>query len=518
LSTAVRIAELEQQNTQLCGRLASLSADNAALKRQLDWFKRQLFGAKSEKQLLIDPAVQGNLLSALGVATPPPPQTTPTTTVTYPRKKRRDNAVTDSGLRFDETVPVNIIIIGDPAIEALPESARECIGEKVTYRLAQRPASYEVMKYVRRVYKILATQEIITTISPPTVLEKCVADVSLLAGVLTDKFLYHLPLYRQHQRINAAGIQVSRGSLTNWSSRAIDLLEPIYAAQFSHVRLSRVLAMDETPIKAGRREKGKMHQGYFWPIYGDDNEVVFPFATSRSHSHVQTFLGPFTGTLLSDGYEAYAAYARNNAAVTHAECWAHCRRHFEGAKEAEPAAVAEALVLIGRLYRHEEIIRDTHLEGERKLAYRTEHSEPVTQTFWRWCDDQCHRSDLLPGNPLSKALKYARERRVSLQVFLSDPEVPVDTNHLERALRPIPMGRRNWLFCWTELGAKQVGIIQSLIATCKLHGVDVYTYLVDVLQRVSQHPARDVIDLTPRVWKTKFADNPMRSDIAIADQ
>lgn len=511
MSTAVRIAELEQHNTQLCVQLESL-------KRQLDWFKRQLFGAKSEKQLLIDPTVQGNLLAALGVATPPPPPITPTTNVTYSRKKLRDNAVTDSGLRFDETVPVNIITIGDPAIEALPESERECIGEKVTYRLAQRPASYELMKYIRRVYKITATQAIVTTVSPPTVLEKCVADVSLLAGILTDKFLYHLPLYRQHQRITAAGIQVSRSSLTNWSSRAIDLLAPIYAAQFSHVLLSRVLAMDETPIKAGRREKGKLRQCYFWPIYGEDNEVVFPFAASRSHSNVQTFLGAFTGTLVSDGYEAYAAYARNNAEVTHAECWAHCRRHFEGAKEAEPAAVAEALALIGRLYRHEEIIRDTSLEGERKLAYRTEHSEPVTQTFWRWCDDQCHRPDLVPSNPLSKALQYARARRVSLQVFLTNPEVPVDTNHLERALRPIPMGRRNWLFCWTELGAKQVGIIQSLIATCKLHGVDVYTYLVDVLQRVSQHPARDVIDLTPRVWKTKFAHDPMRSDIALADQ
>ncbi|MHB8391663.1 MAG: IS66 family transposase [Acidobacteriaceae bacterium] len=518
MSTAVRIVELEQQNSQLSEQLATLSADHAMLKRQLDWFKRQLFGAKSEKQLFIDPAVQGNLLATLGVATPPPPPITPTTTVTYARKKRRDNTVTDTGLRFDETVPVNIMIIGDPAIEALPASARECIGEKVTYRLAQRPASYELMKYIRKVYKITATQEIVTTISPPTVLEKCVADVSLLAGIVTDKFLYHLPLYRQHQRINAAGIQVSRGSLTNWSSRAIDLLEPIYAAQFSHVLLSRVLAMDETPIKAGRREKGKLRQCYFWPIYGQDNEVVFPFATSRAHSHVPTFLGSFAGTLLSDGYEAYAAYAKNNTEVTHAECWAHCRRHFEGAREAEPAAVAEALALIGSLYHHEQIIRDRHLEGEQKLAYRTEHSEPITRTFWRWCDEQCYRPDLIPGNPLSKALKYARERRVSLMVFLSNPEVPIDTNHLERALRPIPMGRRNWLFCWTELGAKQVGIIQSLIATCKLHGVDVYTYLVDVLQRVSQHPAKDVIDLTPRVWKTKFAHNPMKSDIAVADQ
>lgn len=106
-------------------------------------------------------------------------------------------------------------------------------------------------------------------------------------------------------------------------------------------------------------------------------------------------------------------------------------------------------------------------------------------------------------------------RQTSLQVFLSDPDLAMDTNHLERALRPIPMGRRNWLFCWTELGAKQVGIIQSLLVTCQLQGVDPYTYLVDVLQRVSQHPANKVSELSPKIWKQKFADNPLRSDLVL---
>jgi transposase len=526
LSPALRITELEQQNAQLSGQIAvvstqfqALSADYADLKRQLDWFKRQLFGTKSEKQRDIDPAVQGNLLAALGVATPPPPQRVTTETVSYTRKKGRQGAVNETGLRFDDTVPVRIIALRDPAIEAIPASEREQIGEKVTHRLAQRPGSYEVLKYVRPVYKILATGKILSVPAPANVLEKCVADVSFLAGMLADKFLYHLPLYRQHQRLQAAGFQLSRGSLTHWAARAIDLLEPIYRAQCAHIRHSRVLAMDETPIKAGRQEKGKMRQAYFWPIYGEDNEIVFPYAASRAHSHVQTFLGEaFTGTLLSDGYDAYAAYASHNTEVTHAECWAHCRRGFEEAKEAEPAAVAEALALIAMLYRHEQAIRDKQLEGETKLAYRTEHSEPIVQIFRRWCDNQCHRPDLLPSNPLSKALKYARARHASLQVFLSNPEVPIDTNHLERALRTIPMGRRAWLFCWTELGAKHVGIIQSLIVTCRLQGVDVYTYLVDVLQRVSEHPAKDVIDLTPRVWKTKFSHNPMKSDLALAEQ
>ena len=452
MSAALRITELEQQNAHLSGQNAQLVARLETLQRQLDWFKRQLFGRKSEQLRFIDPAVQGNLLGALGVLPPPAAQTIPTETVTYSRKKLRDGAVNETGLRFDDSVPVRIIALSDPALEAIAPSARELIGEKVTHRLAQHPGSYEVLKYVRPVYKILATQEILSVPAPANVLDKCVADVSLLAGMLADKFLYHLPLYRQHQRLLASGIQLSRGSLSHWAARAIDLLAPIYRAQCEHIRHSRVLAMDETPIKAGRQEKGKMRPAYFWPIYGEDNEIVFPYAASRAHRQVQTFLG------------------------------------------------------------------NQQLEGENKLAYRTQHSEPIVQTFWRWCHDQCQRVDLLPSNPLSKALQYARARQASLQVFLSNPEVPIDTHHLERALRVIPLGRRNWLFCWTELGAQQVGIIQSLIVTCKLQGVDVYTYLVDVLQRVGEHPAREVIDLTPRVWKTRFSQNPIKSDLALAKQ
>ena len=519
MRVADRIIELEQKNAQLCADLATLTADNAALKQQLDWFQRQLFGTKSEKRLDVDPPIQGSLLSALGVATPPPAKDEPKETITYQRrKKNRDGAVNDTGLRFGDEVPREIIAVTDPEIEAIPQERRERIGEKVTYRLAQRPGSYVILEYTRPVYKILDDQTILTTPAPANVLDKSVADVSFLAGMLIDKFCYHLPLYRQHQRLIQAGIQLSRSSLTNWAGRAIELLRPIVDAQSRHLLQSRVLAMDETPIKAGRKHKGKMNQAYFWPMYGDADEMVFQYAASRAHRHVQTFLGDFNGTLLSDGYEAYAAYARRKDGVTHAQCWAHCRRGFEQAQRSEPAAGDQALTLIGALYRHEQIIGDRQLVGEEKLAYRTQHSEPVVRAFWSWCDDQCHRADLLPSSPLAKALNYAMARQAGLQVFLGDPDVPIDTNHLERGLRVIPTGRKNWLFCWTEIGADRVAVIQSLLVTCKLQGVDPYTYLVDVLQRISEHSASQVADLTPRAWKTKFSHNPMRSDLALAGQ
>ncbi|MEZ3187820.1 transposase, partial [Pseudomonas sp. LM13] len=162
-------------------------------------------------------------------------------------------------------------------------------------------------------------------------------------------------------------------------------------------------------------------------------------------------------------------------------------------------------------YTNEEEIRVQQLTGEKKRQYRLLHSKPVVSDFFQWCRDQLAQGGLLPSDLLTKALNYVLSREASLTVFLEDPDVQPDTNHLERALRPIPMGRKNWLFCWTELGAEHVGIIQSLITTCKLHDINPYTYLVDVLQRISQHPASKVADLTPRLWKTRFADNPLRS-------
>lgn len=165
------------------------------------------------------------------------------------------------------------------------------------------------------------------------------------------------------------------------------------------------------------------------------------------------------------------------------------------------------------LYEHEKHIRENELEGQAKADYRNENSKPIVEKFFSWCFEQRQRIDLVKSNPLLKALAYVMKRETQLKVFLSDPDVPMDTNHLERALRVIPMGRKNWLFCWTEIGGEHVGIIQSLLVSCRLHGVNPYEYLVDVLQRVSSHPASKVEELTPRLWKEKFSENPLRSVI-----
>ena len=210
--------------------------------------------------------------------------------------------------------------------------------------------------------------------------------------------------------------------------------------------------MDGTPIKAGRdHDKGRMKTGWYWPLYGKDDEVVFTFSSSRARKHLDTLLAGFSGTLLSDDAAAYASFARERPQIVHAQCWSHTRRMFVKAQTAEPQVVAEALALIGRLYVIEAELRARGGDAPAVLDYRRAHALPAVDAFFAWVDAQCHRLNLVASNPLAEALAYAREREGALRGYLGDPTVVTDTNHLERALRPIPMGRNfPW---WTIMQA-----------------------------------------------------------------
>jgi len=504
------------QVVSLSEAAVSLSRQLESAKHQIEWFKRQLFGEKSERRLPQEASTQmslGEVIEAGESRSTPAGKPVAGYTRSVTRKQSQE-AVGESVAFFDETrVPVEVIEVPAPEAQGLSPEQYEVISYKESLRLAQRPGSYVVLKYRRAVIKLKDSATLSCAPAPVGVIEGSRADVSFIAGMLMDKFTYHMPFYRQHQRAGDAGLKLSRPWFTQIAQLAIELLAPVYEAQFASVRGSRIKAMDETPIKAGRAGPGKMKAAYFWPVYGELDEVCFPFFESRRHEHVEQALGlthQQGAVLQSDGYRAYEAYAQKTG-ITHAQCWAHCRRHLFEAQGTEPQAAARGLELIGRLYEVEEHIRQNKLTRNQKLDYRLEHAKPAVETFFAWVNQQFESQGLLPSNPLTKALAYARERRLGLEVYLTDPDVPIDTNHLERALRAIPMGRKAWLFAWTELGAKHVGIIQSLIVTCRLHQINPYDYLVDVLQRVGQHPGSRVSELTPRLWKQHFAANPLHS-------
>ncbi|TYL49432.1 IS66 family transposase [Marinomonas sp. IMCC 4694] len=491
--------------------------------------KRELFGPKSERRGLLTPDQQA-LADIVG---PMPAELTrleDASTVEKDKpesvsvrgkapKSRNGNEINLTGLRFDETIPVREKVILADELQGPNAHEYEAVGFKEVSCIVQKTSAYEIVITKRQVVKHKASKQLITAPQPDRIFDSSVADVSFIVGLLINKFLYHLPLYRQHQQLSAAGITLSRATLTNLTKRGIELLRPIVIEQLISVLDSNTLAMDETPIKVTRQpgvgnKPGKMKQAYFWPVYGDKDEVVFTFSQSRGMKHIQDLLDHvWQGTLLTDGYAAYSRYEAKSPDITHAQCWVHMRRQLLKAEREETDAVTHALNLIAALYKQESHIQQKGWTGEKKQDYRAQHSKPLVDQFFAFCEEQNQRADLLPDDSWMKALNYTLKRKRQLMVFLENPDVAMDTNHLEREIRPIPMGKKNWLFCWTELGAEHVGIIQSLISTCKLHDIDPNVYLTDVLQRVSQHPAKDTADLIPRRWKPLFADNPLKSPL-----
>ncbi len=490
------------------GRIAELAAEVAALTAQIVQLQRDLYGSRSERRREggdgsdDNQAADGKDRRRGGKPG---------------RTKARGDALNDTGLRFNGQAPVIDIAVTPPEIEGLSEDDYEVVSERVHCRLAALECRHVVIRYRHLKVKLRETGALVAAPARESLFKNSCADVSFVAALLIDKFLWHLPLYRQHRMLEAAGITVNRGSLSLWANRAIALLKPIHDAQWGSVLRSAVIQMDETPIRAGRHpgKSGSMKKGYFWPVLGEEGEVVFPFAGSRAHRHAAEFLGDYAGTLVSDGYGAYEAYvAAREGAVRHQGCWIHTRRNFWEQKDNHPAMAADALALIGAIYRIEEEI-DGRPTAERAIARRTR-SRAAVEAFWEWCDRTLEAAALTPMHPIRKAIGYAVERRATLEVFLADPDVPPDTNRIENKIRPAKLGQRNWLFAWTELGAENIGIVNGLLATCRMQDIDPRVWLIDVLLRIDTHPASRVDELRPRRWKTLFADDPLTSDVAAA--
>ncbi len=522
-------------------KIQSLETEVEQLRRQLAWFKREIFGQTSERR-----EGDGNpkqlCLGEPFITCPSESSSQKSIEVNYTRKKSNkkniNNAVNDRGLRFTDDVEVQEIRLTVPELAGENAHQYKIISENITCRLASRPSSYVVLKYIQPVVKFIGERPIIhpdpstldqmsvqpllfSPAMPSSVIEKSYADVSFIANAIIDKWVYHLPFHRQQQCLQQNGITLCSGYLVQLMQRVIPLLKPIYLALLDSVVDSAVLAMDEVPTKAGHQKKtkqspssrGKMMTGYYWPIYGDQAEVVFPFAPTRSGKVVTDLLKGFQGTLLSDGYSAYENFAKANETVVLAQCWAHSRRKFIDSEDLEPTRAGLAVDHIRALYTIEKHIRDKKLTGKAKWRYRQAQSKPRVNDFFRWIKSETERISLLPPDDYSKAIHYVMKRETELQVYLDNPDVQIDTNHIERTLRVIPMGKKNWLFNWTESGAEAAGIVQSLLVTCKLQGVNPYEYLVDVLQRIDRHPNAQVHELTPRHWKKFFSDNPLRSPL-----
>jgi transposase len=487
---------LRKESTCTIEKLSKSEERVSFLELQVAWFKRQIFGQRSEKQIPQDPK-QGTLFDV-----PEAPPSGSTTIKSYERTHRKNPSDTseEDSIRFDDTVPIDEETVYPDEIKGLSEDQYEVIGEKVTTRLMQTPHQYRVKRTIRKTIKLKETKTLHTAPAPAAIIERSFADVSFLTGMIVDKFQFHLPLYRQHQRLKNSGVHVSRPHLTKLTHRTLELLEPVYYAILSDITTSDVVSMDETPVKAGRKEKGKMRTAYFWPVHAA-NQVAFVYSSTRAHHTVSEILGNGCKKLLSDGYSAYERYAEERKDLVHAECWAHARRKFFEAKEYASGECEKMLSWIARLFEIEKSLIDK--PPDEVLSGRREYSTVIVDTIFTYLDSIWFDEMVDRGSPLGKAVFYARERKRELSQFLEHGDIPLSNNHVERAVRPVAVGRKNWMFCWSELGAKYAAIAFTLIESCKMNGVNPWDYIQDVLQRLDTHPARDVHLLTPKYWGKK---------------
>lgn len=494
---------------------AALENANVGLELRLKWLMNYVFGVRSEQRAAekLSSADQFLLgLEILPVTQEPPPKST--TVAEYERQQRKKPVTTNpeaERVRFGPGVPREVVIVESPETAALPEDQKELVSETVLERVAQQPA-YKVVEIRTRIYKRKDTGALVTVNPPRSVIPGSIFDVSFVSGMLVDKYLHHIPLYRQHERMLHVGIDVNRGNLTRILHRAAQMLEPIYQAIRSSILTSDLVSADESPTPAGLKKgqlgmKGEIHRGYFWVLYGARDEILFHYSPSRSAAVLDDLLQGFQGTLLTDGYTAYTSFVSGQPGITHAQCWTHCRRNFLEAEPLAPGPVQWILKAIGALYMIE---RETDRGSPELLAIRQKKSAPLVDSLFTYLQKQLDESVLLPSSPFTKAIRYMLERRTQLEVFLTNANVPLDTNHVERAIRPATVGRKNWMFNFTEAGARYSAIIYTLLQSCVVAGVHPGTYLMDVLQRVQLQPMDDIANLMPRLWAANFGNSTLR--------
>jgi transposase len=382
------------------------------------------------------------------------------------------------------------------------------IGEDVSERLDVTPAQFRALVTRRPKYACRAcTDGVSQAPAPPHLIEGGLPTEALIAHLIVGKYADHLPLYRQHQILQRAGIEIDRACLAEWVGRAAFALRPVTERLLAHLKRSGKLFCDETTAPVLDPGRGKTKRGYLWAIARDDRPwqgpeppgVAYIYAPMRSGSVALHALAGFQGVLQVDGYGGYNALTddrrKDEAPLQLAFCWTHWRRDFFDLAKGGHAPIAEEMLKrIAALYDVETEARGRSAEERRAL--RQEKSRPLVEALFAWAAQRLER--LPKTGDLPDALRYGIKRRDGLSRFLDDGRLEMDTNTVERAMRPIALNRKNALFAGSDEGGKAWGVLASLIETCKLNGVEPHTYITDVLTKIVHGwPANRLDDLLP---------------------
>jgi len=378
----------------------------------------------------------------------------------------------------------------------------ESIGEEITEKLDYVPGHFQVIRHIRPKPACRPCGTLESPALPAQVIDKGLPTARMLAQVLTAKYVDHIPLYRQEAQYLCAGVPLSRSTLCSWMGQGEYWLSILAEACKRALLEGSILHADETPLPVLNPGSGKTQKAYLW-VYRSQADaphpiVVFDYAPDRKGIHPQRFLGDWQGILQTDDSGGYDALYRQGR-ITEAGCWAHVRRHFYDVNQSAPSPIAQAALLrIRTLYEIEAEIQDD--PPERKARIRSQRAGPLLESFHAWLTEV--QMQVAAKSAIAKAIGYALKRWQALTLYLQEGQLGIDNNPVERALRGVAIGRKNFLFAGNDAGGERAAAFYTLIETCKLNGVEPFDYLCDVLEKLPTWPNNRLHELLPWNWKS----------------
>lgn len=467
----------------------SMLGQIALLKHQYAELQRLIFGAKSERFIAPIPN-QPTLFELPEAENVEKPKEEITYTRSKPEAKKQPLR-----LELPAHLPRKTEVI-EP--EGLPEGAKK-IGETITEVLEFTPANVFVRQIVRPKY-IVSQDDEKTQISiaamPSLPIPKGNAGASLLAHILVSKFVDHLPFYRQVQMFKRQQLTIPESTIGGWFNASCRLLEPLYNTLRSRLLACNYMMADETPIPVQTNDKpGATHKGYHWVYYDPlARLVLFEYQKTRGREGPEEILKNFVGHLQTDGYTAYNNL-KNGANITQMACMAHARRKFEHAKDNDPVLASDALLMFNRLYEIERHAREHGLTYDEIKLLRQEKSAPILLEMETWLNDKLNR--VLPKSAIGQAIAYTLTLWPRLVRYIDEGKFSIDNNLIENSIRPVALGRKNYMFAGSHDAAQQAAVVYSLIATCKINNVEPFEWLSNTLSVIADYPANQLHKLLP---------------------
>ena len=507
------VVKLESNVTTLETDVTKLESHISKLEYELTWLRKKLFGKMSERFINTDPDsrqldIFGEQLSdnereeLERAAAQEQELITRTVTANKPRTPRKD--ISFENLRIEETTI-------EP--EGINFEEYVCIGAEETNRLAYKPAEFFVKRTIRKKYALknqlteLEDEEekrpsVVIAPLPDSPIHKCMADTSLLTEIIIQKYLYHLPFHRQIARFGDLGVRISSSTVGDWFSQSCELLRPLYDHLRRRVLSTDYIQVDESTLPVIDNEKRRAVKGYLWVVRNPDNgEVFFHYDRgSRSEKTALTLLHGFNGAIQSDGYQVYKRFEALDGKLM-LGCWAHARRKFDEALAENKKLATEALLQIQSLYAIEREADETGATPEQRRELRRTKAYPVLVTFEKWLYD--NYTTLLPQSRTAKAISYTYSIFPKLSRYHLNGRYRIDNNLVENAIRPLAIGRKNYLFCGNSDAAIRAAMVYSLLGSCKAAGINPAEWLEDVLSKIYSYTKenRNLEELLPHSWK-----------------